>query len=107
MGAFPLTGKNRLFILLPVTSSLKDLQAVEEKMTDTVLREVAKDMAKVTPTVAEVTLPKLKLDITTDMNRLLGDIGKLCVFTLKLFFFLVQQSCLCAMAHCYKHNRKK
>ena len=80
MGAFPLTGKNRLFILLPVTSSLKDLQAVEEKMTDTVLREVAKDMAKVTPTVAEVTLPKLKLDITTDMNRLLGDIGKLCVF---------------------------
>ncbi|XP_042558984.1 plasma protease C1 inhibitor [Clupea harengus] len=75
VGAFPLTGKNRLFILLPVTSSLKDLQAVEEKMTDTVLREVAKDMAKVTPTVAEVTLPKLKLDITTDMNRLLGDIG--------------------------------
>ncbi|XP_062379563.1 plasma protease C1 inhibitor [Sardina pilchardus] len=75
VGAFPLTGRNRLFILVPVTSSLKDLQAVEQRMTDTVLREMAKDMAKVEPTVAEVTLPKLKLDISTDLNGLIGDIG--------------------------------
>ncbi|XP_041960317.1 plasma protease C1 inhibitor [Alosa sapidissima] len=75
VGAFPLTGRNRLFIMVPVSSSLKDLQAVEERMTDTVLTQMAKAMAKVAPTVAEVTLPKLKLDINTDMNGLIGDIG--------------------------------
>ncbi|KAL2098095.1 hypothetical protein ACEWY4_007302 [Coilia grayii] len=75
VAAFPLTGKNRLFILVPVTTSLEDLQAVERRMTDTVLREMAKDMAKVSPKIAEVTLPKLKLDISTDLYTLIEDIG--------------------------------
>lgn len=75
VGAFPLTGNNRLFIVVPVTHSLKDLQAVEEKMTDIVLRDMASVMKKVSPTVAEVTIPKVKLDLSLDMNGLFGDIG--------------------------------
>lgn len=75
VAAFPLTGQNRMLILVPTTPALKDLQAMEDRMTDTVMREIAEGMDKVTPTVAEVTLPKLKMDISTDMNRLLGDIG--------------------------------
>ncbi|KAL1023540.1 hypothetical protein UPYG_G00042150 [Umbra pygmaea] len=72
---FPLSGDSCLFILLPPTHKLSDLQLVEGKMTDTAVSNMVKDMKKVEPQVAEVTLPKIKLDIQSDMNSLLRGIG--------------------------------
>ncbi|XP_028833982.1 plasma protease C1 inhibitor [Denticeps clupeoides] len=75
VAVFPLTGKNRLFILLPSTTLSRDLRELEERLTYGNLRAMAMNMVKVAAQYMEVTLPKLKLDVTTDLADLLENIG--------------------------------
>ncbi|XP_023835346.1 plasma protease C1 inhibitor [Salvelinus sp. IW2-2015] len=72
---FPLSGASSLFILLPPTTKLSDLQLVEGKMTDKAVSQMVEQMNQVSPQATEVTLPKIKLDIRTEMNTLLRKIG--------------------------------
>lgn len=81
---FPLSGESSLFILLPPTAKLSDLQLVEGKMTDKAVSQMVEQMNQVSPQATEVTLPKIKLDVRTEMNTLLRKIG-----------LFVCMSCLC------------
>uniref|UniRef100_A0A673Y895 Serpin peptidase inhibitor, clade G (C1 inhibitor), member 1 n=1 Tax=Salmo trutta TaxID=8032 RepID=A0A673Y895_SALTR len=72
---FPLSGESSLFILLPPTAKLSDLQLVEGKMTDKAVSQMVEQMNQVSPQATEVTLPKIKLDVRTEMNTLLRKIG--------------------------------
>ncbi|XP_010902190.3 plasma protease C1 inhibitor [Esox lucius] len=72
---FPLSGDSSLFVLLPPTNKLKDLKLVEGKMKDTAVSRMVDEMKKAPLQMVEVSLPKIKLDIQTEMNSLLSDIG--------------------------------
>ncbi|KPP69366.1 serpin peptidase inhibitor, clade G (C1 inhibitor), member 1 precursor-like [Scleropages formosus] len=65
----------RLFVLLPNTLSSRDLEALESKMDESNIRGMVKSMESVTPETVEVTLPIMKLDISTDLMGLLEDMG--------------------------------
>ncbi|XP_070684079.1 plasma protease C1 inhibitor [Pempheris klunzingeri] len=77
---FGLTGDSSLYILLPRTSSLNDLQQVEAKMTDTAVRQMIEHMKATSPQHVEVTLPQIKLDIQPDMNLVIKKLGLLSLF---------------------------
>lgn len=86
MARFPLTGDNSLYILLPRSHKVTDLQQVEERMTDTAVRQMTEEIQTVTPQYVEVTLPQIKLDEQPDMNILMKKLGLLFIFN--LFFCL-------------------
>ncbi|MCI4380476.1 hypothetical protein PGIGA_G00240420 [Pangasianodon gigas] len=71
VGKFDLTGKNSLYILLPISEGKKGLQATEASLTESNIREMVKEMASVIPALSEVTLPKVKLMVNTDLLTLL------------------------------------
>uniref|UniRef100_UPI003AADF467 plasma protease C1 inhibitor n=1 Tax=Centroberyx gerrardi TaxID=166262 RepID=UPI003AADF467 len=77
---FPLTGGSSLYILLPHTHKPADLQRVEERMTDTAVRQMIERMKVVSPQHIEVTLPKIQLDVQADMNLLLRKLGLSSLF---------------------------
>ncbi|KAG7458567.1 hypothetical protein MATL_G00221810 [Megalops atlanticus] len=72
---FPLSGKTSLYILLPVTSSVEHLQALEERMDHETVKNMVEMLSKAAPEVAEVMLPKIKLDIKTNLMDLLENMG--------------------------------
>lgn len=82
---FGLTGDSSLYILLPLSSKASDLLQVEEKMTDTAVRQMIEQMATMSTQHIEVTLPQIKLDTQSDMNILLKKLG------LFIFYLLVNQ----------------
>ncbi|KAI1887614.1 hypothetical protein AGOR_G00192130 [Albula goreensis] len=75
VAVFPLSGKARLFILLPRTSSQEDLTNLERRLDDMKVRKMVQDMDKGYGDITEVTLPKIHLDIKTDLMDLLGKLG--------------------------------
>ncbi|XP_034544718.1 plasma protease C1 inhibitor [Notolabrus celidotus] len=77
---FALTGENSLYILLPRFSTAAGLQQVEEKMTDTAVRQMIEQMKTVSPQRVEVTLPQIKLDVQPDMNILIKKLGLSSLF---------------------------
>uniref|UniRef100_A0A8K9Y114 Serpin peptidase inhibitor, clade G (C1 inhibitor), member 1 n=1 Tax=Oncorhynchus mykiss TaxID=8022 RepID=A0A8K9Y114_ONCMY len=54
---FPLSGESSLFILLPPSAKLSDLQLVEGKMADKAVSQMVEQMNQVSPQATEVTLP--------------------------------------------------
>ncbi|CAL8287909.1 unnamed protein product [Arctogadus glacialis] len=68
---FPLTGQTSLYILLPKTHSLSDLQQLEEGLSDRTLALMMEALRSSPPELIEVTLPKIRLDLQTDMSALL------------------------------------
>ncbi|XP_029918156.1 plasma protease C1 inhibitor isoform X2 [Myripristis murdjan] len=80
VGRFPLTDENSLYILLPRSHQQSDMQTMEEKMTDSAVRQMIEHMKVVSPEVMEVILPKIKLDIKTDMKGLLRKLGLSSLF---------------------------
>ncbi|XP_056136605.1 plasma protease C1 inhibitor isoform X2 [Lampris incognitus] len=68
---FPLTGETSLYILLPRTHLLPDLQMTEMHMTDATILQMVKLLKSAYTQRVEVTLPRLKLDVQTDMKTLL------------------------------------
>ncbi|XP_041789969.1 plasma protease C1 inhibitor [Chelmon rostratus] len=77
---FALTGDSSLYILLPRSNTVADLQQVEEKMTDTAVREMIEQMKTTPPQSIEVTLPQIKLDVQPDMNILIKKLGLSSLF---------------------------
>ncbi|XP_046900422.1 plasma protease C1 inhibitor [Hypomesus transpacificus] len=80
VAVFPLSGQTSLFILLPPSGTLSDLQLVEGKMTVMALRKMVEQMKSSSPQPTEVTLPKLNLDVLTQINPLLGKLGLSTLF---------------------------
>lgn len=76
VGRFPLTDKTSLYILLPPTSSEESFSLMEKNMNHTSLSEMVSEMSKITLQTAEVTLPKIKLAVTTTLGKLLRNLGK-------------------------------
>lgn len=72
---FALTGETSLYILLPVSYKAADLQQVEERMTDTNVREMVDHLKSTNRQQIEVTLPQIKLDVQPDMNILMKKLG--------------------------------
>lgn len=74
---FLLTGDNSLYILLPITNTLTDLQQVESRMTDGNVRQMIEQLNAASPQNIEVTLPQIKLDVEPNMIALLKKLGLL------------------------------
>ncbi|XP_036373191.1 plasma protease C1 inhibitor [Megalops cyprinoides] len=72
---FPLSGKMSLYILLPSTPSAEGLQALEERMSPVTVKTMVETLSKVAPQMTEVMLPKIKLDIKTNLMDLLDGMG--------------------------------
>lgn len=70
-----LTGDSSLYILLPSSRKVSDLQLVEESLTDTAVRQMIQEVQQTTPEHVEVTLPKIELDVQPDMNMLIKKLG--------------------------------
>lgn len=75
MARFHLTGDSSLYILLPRSNVVTDLQQMEAKMTDTAVRQMIEQLKTTTPLLVEVTLPQIKLDFQPDMNILIKKLG--------------------------------
>ncbi|KAF3852086.1 hypothetical protein F7725_005441 [Dissostichus mawsoni] len=79
-GEAALTGDSSLYILLPASNKVSDLQQVEESLTDTAVRQMIQEVQKTTPEHVEVTLPKIELDVQPDMNMLIKKLGLSSLF---------------------------
>ncbi|XP_071360544.1 plasma protease C1 inhibitor [Trachinotus anak] len=77
---FALSGDSSLYILLPRSNTVADLQQVEERMTDTAVRQMIEQMKTTSPAFIEVTLPQIKLDDQPDMNILFKKLGLSSLF---------------------------
>ncbi|KAM9363704.1 plasma protease C1 inhibitor [Symphorus nematophorus] len=77
---FALTGDSSLYILLPRSNTVTDLQQLEEKMTDTAVRQMIEQMKTTHALPVEVTLPLIKLDVQPDMNILIKKLGLSLLF---------------------------
>lgn len=75
MARFDLTGDSSLYILLPLSNTAQDLQQVEDRMTDMVVRDMINTMKQTAPQLIEVTLPVIKLDVQSDMHILIKKLG--------------------------------
>lgn len=75
MARFALTGETSLYVLLPASHTMADLQQVEERMTDTALLRMIHNMKTIVPQKAEVILPRIKLDVKPDMFMLMKKLG--------------------------------
>ncbi|XP_034393449.1 plasma protease C1 inhibitor [Cyclopterus lumpus] len=77
---FALSGDSSLYILLPRSSRVTDLQQVEERMTDTAVRQMIELIKTTSPQHIEVTLPRIRLNIQSDMNILIKKLGLSSLF---------------------------
>ncbi|CAF93615.1 unnamed protein product, partial [Tetraodon nigroviridis] len=77
---FALTGETSLYVLLPASHTMADLQQVEERMTDTALLRMIHNMKTIVPQKAEVILPRIKLDVKPDMFMLMKKLGLMSLF---------------------------
>ncbi len=92
MARFALTGDSSLYILLPLSNTVVDLQQVEEKMTDTAVHQMIEQMKTTSPQHVEVTLPQIKLDFQPDMNILIKKLGLFIFRVLFMFSLLIIQN---------------
>ncbi|KAF0037406.1 hypothetical protein F2P81_010280 [Scophthalmus maximus] len=77
---FALSGDSSLYILLPRSNKVTDLQQVEEKMTDTAVHRMIEQMKTTPPENIEVSLPQINLDVQPDMNMLIRKLGLSSLF---------------------------
>ncbi|XP_072537353.1 plasma protease C1 inhibitor [Salminus brasiliensis] len=75
VGKFALTGGSSLYVLVPTALTEKALAQVEDNLNENSLRAMVQELNMITPVSAEVTLPKTKLSINTDLASLLKKIG--------------------------------
>ncbi|XP_076841515.1 plasma protease C1 inhibitor isoform X2 [Brachyhypopomus gauderio] len=72
---FPLTDHSSLYMVVPTTVSEEAFSLVEVSMTDKTIFSLVTQMESVPSMVSEVTLPKIKLMLNTDLISLLKKIG--------------------------------
>nr|XP_020509723.1 plasma protease C1 inhibitor [Labrus bergylta] len=77
---FALTGENSLYILLPRTNTVESLQQLEERMTDTAVRQMMEQLNTASPQHVEVTLPQIKIDVQPDLIILIKKLGLSTLF---------------------------
>uniref|UniRef100_UPI0037E857D1 plasma protease C1 inhibitor n=1 Tax=Semicossyphus pulcher TaxID=241346 RepID=UPI0037E857D1 len=77
---FPLSDENSLYVLLPRSNTATGLQQLEEKMTDTAVRQLIDQMKTTSPEPVEVTLPQIKMDVQPDLNILIKKLGLSSLF---------------------------
>ncbi|XP_017272100.1 plasma protease C1 inhibitor [Kryptolebias marmoratus] len=77
---FLLSGDNSLYVLLPNTHNLVDLQQVERRMTDENMRHMIGQLNNASPQNIEVTLPLIKLEGEPNMISLLKKLGLSSLF---------------------------
>lgn len=68
---FPLTEGTSLYILLPLSHTLADMQRLEAALSDHTLARMMQKVKDSEPDLIEVILPVIKLEIETDMDMLL------------------------------------
>ncbi|XP_076001499.1 plasma protease C1 inhibitor [Genypterus blacodes] len=76
----PLSNDVSLYILMPRTNTLSSLQMVEEKMTDVAIRHMIKQLSASSLQNVEVTLPRIKLNLETNMIDLIRKLGLSSLF---------------------------
>lgn len=76
IGKFPLTGKNSLYILIPRTPSEEAFVLMENNINKDSIEAMVSEMNKIPTQTAEVTLPKIKLTVDTQLEDLLRNLGK-------------------------------
>lgn len=96
MGKFPLTGKNSLYVILPFSETKKGLQATEALLTEDNIRHMVKEMASTVPTLCEVSLPKVKLLVTTDLLLLLKKLSQITLTSLLYHLHHLSHSLTCS-----------
>ncbi|XP_062244487.1 plasma protease C1 inhibitor [Platichthys flesus] len=77
---FALSGDSSLYILVPRTYKVEDLQQLEAKMTDTAVLQMIEEMKTTSPHPVEVSLPRIKLDVQPDMNIVMKKLGLSSLF---------------------------
>nr|XP_046270185.1 plasma protease C1 inhibitor [Scatophagus argus] len=77
---FALTGDNSLYIVLPRSNKVTDLQQVEERLTDIAVHQMIEQMNAILPQPVEVTLPLIKLDVQSNMHMLIKKLGLSSLF---------------------------
>ncbi|KAM6940667.1 plasma protease C1 inhibitor [Xenentodon cancila] len=77
---FALTGSSSLYILLPNSNTLAELQQVERRLTDTAVRRMVEKLTAASAQHIEVTLPQIKLDFEPNMNMLIKKLGLSSIF---------------------------
>lgn len=82
MARFALTGDSSLYILLPPSNTVSDLQHLEARMTDMAVRQMIEDLKTLSPQPVEVTLPQIKLDVQPDMHMLMKKLGLFVFYVL-------------------------
>uniref|UniRef100_A0A3P9ISG9 Serpin peptidase inhibitor, clade G (C1 inhibitor), member 1 n=1 Tax=Oryzias latipes TaxID=8090 RepID=A0A3P9ISG9_ORYLA len=75
-----LTGDNSLYILLPRSNKLTELEQVEASMTDSSVRKMIEQMKEASPEQIEMTLPLIKLDVESDIKILMMKLGLSSLF---------------------------
>ncbi|NP_001116757.1 plasma protease C1 inhibitor precursor [Danio rerio] len=75
VGKFPLTGQNSLYILVPRTLSEESFLLMENNINRNTLEEMVSEMNQTPAQSAEVTLPAIKLTMTTQVDDLLRNMG--------------------------------
>ncbi|XP_043103777.1 plasma protease C1 inhibitor [Puntigrus tetrazona] len=72
---FPLTGKNSLYILIPHTTTEKSFVLMENNINKDSIEAMISEMNKIPAQTAEVTLPKIKLTVDTQLGDVLKKQG--------------------------------
>ncbi|CAB1426902.1 unnamed protein product [Pleuronectes platessa] len=77
---FALSGDSSLYILVPRTYKVEDLQQLEDQMTDTAVLQMIEEMKTTSPHPVEVSLPRIKLDVQPDMTIVMKKLGLSSLF---------------------------
>ncbi|XP_058874935.1 hemicentin-1-like [Acipenser ruthenus] len=75
VGRFQLSGDTSLLVLLPTDPSLDSLLALESRLSSKLLADVVQQLNQATPHSTVVSLPKLRLDVQTDLAYILEKLG--------------------------------
>ncbi|KAI2661852.1 Plasma protease C1 inhibitor [Labeo rohita] len=81
VGKFPLTGKNSLYILIPPTTSKESFVLMEKNINKDSIKAMVSEINKIQAQTTEVTLPKIKLTVNTQLEGLLIKLGLEDLFT--------------------------
>ncbi|KAK1150393.1 plasma protease C1 inhibitor-like [Acipenser oxyrinchus oxyrinchus] len=75
VGRFLLSGDTSLLVLLPTDLSLDSLLALESRLSSKLLADVVQQLNQATSHSTVVSLPKLRLDVQTDLAYILEKLG--------------------------------
>ncbi|XP_041087869.1 hemicentin-2-like [Polyodon spathula] len=81
VGRFILSGGVSFLVLLPTDPSLDSLLALESRLSSKLLADVVQQLSQATTNPTMVSLPRLRLDVQTDLAYILEKLGLLELFS--------------------------